>query len=340
VGDDFRARRLAISVAVLLVLLAGGAIAFRMSLHESWLRSVYRAVITTSLTGLDTNPRGTAALVTSMVLVICGVAIFAYVAASIAEALLGGLLPEALAEKRRRRAIERLRDHYIICGYGRVGRRIAEEFRQAGVAYCVLDYSEDAVEAAREHGDLLIRGNGTDDDDLREAGLERARGLVASADNDVSNLYITLSARNARQDLLIVARASDEDAARKLELAGADRVVQPYSAAGRQMANLVLKPQVTAFVDVVTSAAGPDLGFEEIEITPACAQDGKSIRQLRIREETGAIVIAIRKHDGGFDTTPVPEAVLQNGDVVIAAGTEDELQALEQLFAPREAVAG
>ena len=339
-GEDFRARRLAVSVAVLVALLAGGTIAFRLALHESWLRSVYRAVITTSLTGLDTNPRGTVALVTSMILVIGGVAIFAYVAASIAEALLGGLLPEALADKRRRRAIQRLGDHYIICGYGRVGRRIAEEFRHAGVDYLVLDYSDAAVEAAREHGDLLIRGNGTDDDDLREAGLDRARGLVASADSDVDNLYITLSARNARPDLLIVARASNEDAAAKLELAGADRVVQPYSAAGRQMANLVLKPQVTAFVDVATSTAGPDLRFEEIEITPACAQGGKSIRELRIREETGAIVIAIRKHDGAFDTTPVPDAVLDDGDIVIAAGTEEELQALEQLFAPREAVAG
>jgi voltage-gated potassium channel len=339
VRDDFRARRLAFSVAVLVALLAGGAIAFRLSLHESWLRSIYRAVITTSLTGLDTNPHGTAALLTSMVLVLGGVAIFAYVAASIAEALLGGLLPEALAEKRRRRAIERLRDHYIICGYGRVGRRIAEEFRHAGVDYVVLDFGDDAVEAARERGDLLIRGNGTDDDDLREAGLDRARGLVASADNDVDNLYITLSARNVRPELLIVARASTADAAAKLGLAGADRVVQPYSAAGRQMANLVLKPQVTAFVDVATSTAGPDLRFEEIEITPACAQGGKSIRELRIREETGAIVIAIRKHDGGFDTTPVPDAVLDDGDVVIAAGTEEELQALEQLFAPRESVA-
>ena len=339
-GEDLRARRLALSVAVLAALLLGGSITFHVALHESWLRSVYRSVITISLTGLDTDPRGTAALVTSMVLVIGGVAIFAYVAASIAEALLGGLLPEALAEKRRRRAIERLRDHYIICGYGRVGRRVAEEFRSARVPYLVLDYSDSAMEAAHEHGDLIVRGDGTDDDDLRQAGLEHARGLVASADNDVDNLYVTLSARAARPDLLIVARASTADAAAKLELAGADRVVQPYTAAGRQMANLVLKPQVAAFVDVATSAAGPDLRFEEIEITPACSQGGKSIRQLRIREETGAIVIALRKHDGRFDTTPVPDAVLEDGDVVIAAGTEEELRALEQLFAPREAVAG
>ena len=339
-GEGFRARRLGLSVGILAALLAGGTVAFRLSLHESWLRSIYRAVITTSLTGLDTNPRGTAALLISMVLVIGGVAIFAYAAASVAELLLGGVLTGHIAEKRRRKTIARLRDHYIICGYGRVGRRVAEEFRESGAAYVVLDYSQSAVEAAREHGDLLIEGNGTDDDDLRGAGLGTARGLVASADSDVDNLYITLSARNARPDLLIVARASNEDAAQKLRLAGADRVVQPYSSAGRQMANLVLKPQVAAFLDVATTSAGPDLRFEEIEVTPACAQGGKSIRDLRIREATGAIVIAIRKRGGGFDTTPEPDAVLEDGDVFIAAGTDEELRALEELFEPREAVAG
>ena len=132
--------------------------------------------------------------------------------------------------------MERLKEHYIICGYGRVGRRVAAEFREAGIEYAVLDFSPDAIEAAREARDLFIEGTGTEDEDLRAAGLERARGLVASSDSDADNLYITLSARAARPNLLIVARASDEDAAKKLRLAGADRVVQPYSTAGKEMA--------------------------------------------------------------------------------------------------------
>jgi voltage-gated potassium channel len=232
-----------------------------------------------------------------------------------------------------------LRDHYIICGYGRVGRRVAEEFRHAGVSYVVLDFSPDAVAAAREHGDDFIEGNGTEDEDLQAAGLERARGLVASSDSDADNLYISLSARTARPDLLIVARASDEDAAKKLKLAGADRIVQPYVAAGRVMANLILKPQVTAFLDVVTTATAPELRFEEIEVTRSSGQAGKSIRDLNVRRETGALIVALRKRDGSFDTTPTPEATLDEGDVMIAAGTPEELQALEELFAPREALA-
>jgi voltage-gated potassium channel len=139
---------------------------------------------------------------------------------------------------------------------------------------------------------------------------------------------------------MIVARASDEDAAKKLKLAGADRVVQPYQTAGRMMANLMLKPQVTAFLDAMTTAGGPDLRFEEIEVTRACGQAGKTIRELRIREETGAMIVALRKRDGGFDTTPEPDARLDEGDVMIAAGTVDELRSLEELFAPRQAVAG
>ena len=235
--------------------------------------------------------------------------------------------------------MERLNEHYIICGYGRVGRRVAAEFRESGIEYVVLDFSPDAIEAAGEAGDLFIEGTGTEDEDLLAAGLERARGLVASSDSDADNLYITLSARAARPNLLIVARASDEDAAKKLRLAGADRVVQPYSTAGKEMAKLVLRPQVAAFLDIVSTSGGPELRFEEIEVDETCEHAGQSIRDLRVREVTGAMIVALRKRDGTFDTTPDPDATLDVGDVIIAAGTPDELRRLEELFAPREAVA-
>jgi voltage-gated potassium channel len=203
----------------------------------------------------------------------------------------------------------------------------------------VLDFSEEALEAAREANVLFVDGSGTEDEDLLEAGLERATGLVASSDSDSDNLYITLSARAARPDLLIVARASDEDAAKKLRLAGADRVVQPYSTAGKEMAKLVLRPQVAAFLDIVSTSGGPELLFEEIEVKETCPQAGKTIGELRIRAETGAMVVALRKRDGTFDATPSPDAALEVGDVMIAAGSPDELRRLEELFAPSEAVA-
>jgi voltage-gated potassium channel len=245
----------------------------------------------------------------------------------------------AWAERRRRRKIERMRDHYVICGYGRVGRRVAQEFVEAGVDFVVLDFNPSVIEIARERGVPYIEGSGTRDEHLEAAGLLKARGLVAASDSDVDNLYITLTARSACPDILIVARASDEDAARKLERAGADRIVQPYTTAGEEMAKLVLKPQVAAFLEMVTSHGGPELRFEEIEVTPACGQAGRTIRDLRVRAETGALIVALRKPDGTFDTTPDPDAVLDAGDVMIAMGTEPELQALEELFAPREALA-
>jgi voltage-gated potassium channel len=337
--ESFSARRVAYAVTALLATLVGGTIGFHESLDETWLQSFYRTIVTISLAGLDTVPRSDSARAISIVLVFAGITIFAYIATIVVEGIARGVFTGALAERRRRRRIERLSDHYIICGYGRVGRRVADEFRHADVEFVVLDFTDDAVEAAREAGVDYIEGNGTEDEDLREAGLERARGLVASSDSDSDNLYITLSARSAKPDLLIVARASDEDAAKKLRLAGADRVVQPYSTAGKEMAKLVLRPQVAAFLDIVSTSGGPELLFEEIEVHETCDRAGKSIRELRVREETGAMIVALRKRDGSFDTTPTPDATLDVGDVIIAAGTPEELRALEELFAPREAVA-
>jgi voltage-gated potassium channel len=337
--EAFHPRRFLYAVAALVVVLAVGSILFRWSLHEPWLQSFYRALVSASLTGLDTVPPNDSSRIITMFVVLAGISIFAYVGSLIVELIARGVIGGMWAERRRRRTLQGLRDHYIICGYGRVGRRVAEEFREANASFVVLDFSPQAKEAAAEDGVLFIEGDGTSDEDLQEAHLERARGLVAASDDDADNLYITLSARAANPNLLIVARASNEDAGKKLQLAGADRVVQPYTAAGRVMANLVLKPQVTAFIDVVTTAAGGDLRFEEIEVTDACGQAGKSIREADIRRETGALVVALRKQDGTFDTTPDPEARLEAGDVLIAAGTDEELGLLENLFAPREAVA-
>ena len=328
-------------LAAIAATLAGGTIAFRETLHESWFQSFYRAVVTVTLTGLDTVPSGDGPRIVSLVLVGVGLTIIGYAGAVIVEAVAGGVITGALAERRRERTIEHLHDHFIICGYGRVGRRVAEEFRAAGdVQYVVLDFHEDAVAAAKEDGVLMVEGDATNDENLRRAGIERARGLVAASDSDADNLFVVLSARSVRRDLTIVARASGADAERKLGLAGADRIVLPYTTAGRVMANLVLKPQVTAFLDAVTTATGPDLQLAEIEVRQTCAAAGRTIRELRIRHETGAIVISLRKADGSFDTTPEPDTPIEVGDVLIGVGTPTELRALEDLFGPRETVAG
>jgi voltage-gated potassium channel len=340
VDDPFSTRRIAYALAAAVAVIAAGTIGFHNTTHEGWIQSFYRAIVTSSLTGLDTVPSNDSTRLISIALVLSGLTIFAFIATILVEGIAGGVFTGALAERRRRRTIEQLRDHYIICGYGRVGRRVASEFRDAGVQYVVLDFNQDAIEYAKERGDLYVEGNGTNDADLEATGLAHAKGLVASSDSDVDNLYITLSARTARPDLLIVARASEKDVAEKLRRAGADRIVQPYATAGKEMATLVLRPQVAAFLDVVSVTGGADLLYEEIVVTEKSGQAGKSIRGLRIRHATGAVIVALRRKDGTFDTTPDPDEVLETGDVMIAAGSSDELRKLEELFAPREAVAG
>jgi voltage-gated potassium channel len=338
--EEFSFRRFAWAFVAFAVMLGGGTVGFHEVTTETWVQAFYRAVVTTTLTGIDSRPPGVGAQLFTIFLLLGGVAIFLYLAGTIVEMIARGVLTDAWAERRRRKRIGRLREHYVICGYGRVGRRVAQEFQKAEVDFVVLDFNPNVLEIARERGIPYIEGSGTNDEDLEAAGLPRARGLVAASDSDVDNLYIVLSARSARSDLLIVARASDTDAARKLERAGADRVVQPYTTAGEEMAKLVLKPQVAAFLEMVSSHGGPELRFEEIEVTEASGQAGRTIRDLRVRAETGALIVALRKQDGTFDTTPDPDAVLDTGDVMIAMGTEPELQALEELFAAKEAVAG
>ena len=327
-------RRFVLAIMALFGVIVIGTIGFHR-FGEGWIPSFYRAVVSVSLTGLDSKPPSEGAQVFTIVLLLLGVAIFLYVAGAIAEAIARGLVTGAWQERRRRLTIEGMSNHFIICGYGRVGRRAGREFRESKEPYVVVDFHEDALEAAQKNGDVLVEGSGTEDVNLLAAGIERARGLVASADSDVDNLYITLSARAARPDILIVARASDDDAAKKLRLAGADRIIQPYSTAGREMAKLVLKPQVAAYLDVASTAgASAEIQFEEIVVTPGCLHAGATIRELKVRDVTGAMIIAVRKSDGSFDTTPAPTLKLEEGDILIGVGTSAELLALEELFTP------
>ena len=320
------------------VLFTGGTLGFIWTLGESWHAALYRTIVTASLTGLDSTPRGIWAELLTIVVVLSGVAIFGYFAAQLVDEIAHGVLGGAWREKRRRRMIDELRDHIIVCGYGRVGRRAADEFRASGIPFLVLDHSDDASAAAEANDDLFLRGNGADDEDLGRAGIDRARGLLVASDDDADNLYITLSAKSRRPDLTVIARASSEEAERKLKLAGADRVVTPYTTAGRVMANLMTKPQVTAFVNVLTSAREPELSFEEIEVRSTCDAVGLTIGELDVARRTGAYIVAINKRSGGLELRPSKETRLEEGDVIVGIGSPDEIRRLEGLFEPREAV--
>jgi voltage-gated potassium channel len=328
-------RRIAIAVAAIVAVFVGGTLGFASLLHESWHDALYRTAVTATLTGLDSTPHGVGAQLLTIGIALSGVAIFGYLVAGALDAIAHEVAGETRKTRRRLRMIDGLNDHFIICGYGRVGRRAAEEFQASGQPFVVLDFSADAIAYAKEHNVLFLEGRGSEDEDLARAGIDRAKGLLASADSDAENLYITLSARARCPELTIVARASDKEAERKLTLAGANRVVRPYSTAGIEMAKLALKPQVAAFLELVSSHAGPDLRFEEIEVHGDCPQAGSTIRELAIRRNTGAVVIALRKPDGTFDITPSPDERIEVGDVVIAIGTEPELKALEDIFTTR-----
>lgn len=328
-------RRLWRAMGIFLLVLFWGMVGFHFILGEGWVEALYRSVVTTTLTGLDTKPEGPGAELFSIFLLFAGVAIFLFIAGAIVEVIARGILTDAYVDRRRRRMIEQLRDHTIICGYGRVGRQVAAEYKAHGKQYVIIDFNAESVARAQEAGEPVIDGDGTNDDDLKRAGIERARGLVASSDSDVGNLYITLSARALCPELMIVARASTEDAAHKLKLAGANRVVQPYTAAGRTIANVMLKPQVAAFVESVTSAEEA-FRFEEIEVIGSCGHGGKSLADLAVRRVTGAIIIAIRRRDGSLVTSPGPDAVVEEGDIMVASGSTAELEQLEEMFAPKD----
>jgi voltage-gated potassium channel len=328
------------AVAGFVVLQAIGILGFSLIMDEGVVDAFYRTVILISTVGLDTLPETAGAKLFSVFLVACGVALFLYVVGLLIELAVSGIVSGAWQERRIRRSVSRLKGHYVICGYGRVGRRVADEFRAAGAEYVVVDHDPHAVTAARKRGELAVEGSATDDDVLEDAGIGLARGLVACLGTDAENLFVVLSARELAHDLLIVARASNADAGTKLLRGGADRVVTPYDIAGKELATMVLKPQVSAFLDLVTGgASSPEFGFEQIEVTAASGLAGSSVRSLRIRERTGALVIAHRRPGTSFDTRPDPDTPLGEGDVLIAVGTADELRALEELFRSSEAVA-
>jgi len=326
-------------VASVVLVFTGGTIGFMSILGESWHEALYRTIVSASLTGLDTTPHGLAAESLTIVIVLAGVAIFGYLAAQVFDSIAHGVLAGAWKEKKRRKMIDELRDHIIVCGYGRVGRRAAEELSLGGAPYVVLDFSEEALDFAREHNELVVEGNATEDEDLLRAGLDRARGVLVASDDDADNLYIVLSVKSRRPDVTVVARASSEAAERKLRLAGADRVVTPYTTAGRAMANLMIKPQVSAFLHDLTRAGAGDYSFEEIEVQATCGAVGQTIGELNVSTYTGANIVAIRKRSGGLETRPSKESLLEEGDVIVGVGSGAEIRKLEKMFEPREALA-
>ncbi len=226
------------------------------------------------------------------------------------------------------RKISGMRDHVVVCGWGRVGRAIARDLAAMGAETVVVDTDATRLEDAPVP---TVFGDATDDEVLDRAGLRRARALVAALDTDAGNLFVTLSARALRPEMFIVARVRLEENTDKLQRAGADRVVNPQSIGGARMAAFVLQPYVTDFVDVVMHDRGIEFRLEEISVPEHSPIEGCSIRDAHIRDRTGALVLALRDQSGRFTTNPAPETVVHAGQVIIAIGTPGDLETLQRL---------
>src|SRR5215210_5723682 len=316
-------RRLGQLIVLIVLLLGFGTVGFVITEGSSVFDGFVWALDTIATVGSVPSPKGADGKVVKIVLIILGVGTLFYALVTVTEFFVAGHLSGLLYERRASRMIEQLSNHYLICGLGRVGRQAARDLQAAGVSFVIVDPNPEVREAADELGAPLIEGAPSDDDVLGRAGIERARSVIACMDSDAENIFTTLTARELRSDITIVARASAEDSEKKLKRAGADRVISPYKASGTEMARLALHPQVSGVVDVT-----PEYRMEEIEVSAGCDGVGKKIGDIR----GGAFIVALRRPDGTFQAQPPSETVLEGGDVLLAMGTVRTMDRLEGLF--------
>ncbi len=295
-------------VATFLVL---GAIALSLVEGTSFWYSLRWAFDSMATLGTFDQAQTTGGQVILVVLILTGVGTLFWGVALMTEFFGGGHLGEALATRRAQKMIDSLKDHHIICGYGRVGRQVARDLRASHEPFVVVDSNPDNLDESVT-GDLnFIHGDAASDDALHKAGIERARSIIVCADSDTENVFITLTARELRGDVAIVARAAVEDAEKKLKRAGANRIISPYKTSGTEMARLALHPQLTGVVDVDV-----DYRMEEIAVAGACAAAGK-----RLGEVSGAAIVVGLRRGATFVPQPSADTVLEPGDIIVAMGT-------------------
>jgi voltage-gated potassium channel len=244
---------------------------------------------------------------------------------------------EAIGKRRHKRMIENLKDHYIICGYGRVGRGAAAELQHAGVPFVVVDISPERVERAMLAGMLAVAADSTRDETLRQVGIDRARGLVAALATDADNLFVLLSAKGLNPQIYVAARAAEESAEAKMRRAGADAVFAPYSITGHRLAQSLLRPHVVQFLDFTTKDIGMDIAIEQVRVSEQSEMVSRSIQEMQIGRNVGVIVMAIRKGDGRMMFNPTADTTVAGGDYLIVMGRQENLDSLEALLAePRK----
>jgi voltage-gated potassium channel len=315
-------RRLAFLGAIVAGLLLLGTVGLAASEDVGVWYAFRWALDTAATVGGFPQPRTTTGQIIHVGLILVGVGTLFYGLATVAEFFVAGHLGDLLAARRMQKTIDSLTDHHIICGFGRVGRQVTRDLNAARAKYVVVDSNHENRQLAEALGLYFIEGDATDDAVLVQAGIERARSIIACADSDANNVFITLTARELRANIVIVARAALEDTEKKLKRAGADRVISPYKASGAEMARLALHPQLSGVVDVDV-----EYRMEEIAVSEGCEAVGHSVDDIR----GGSMIVGLRRGPD-FQPQPPAETTLLAGDVIVAMGTPRTLERLEALL--------
>ncbi|MFC2003975.1 potassium channel family protein [Chloroflexota bacterium] len=321
-------RRLSWGIGALVAIIAIGVIGYTVIEGWSFLDSLYMTIITITTVGYnEVHPPTDNGQIFSIFLIIGGVGGALYALTGVMQYIVEGNIGTTWGRRRMKSKIAQLKGHFILCGFGRVGEEIAHTFKEEGAPFVVIDNRPDCIARIEQTGYLYLEADATSDEVLKEAGIERARGLVAAVGVDTDNTYITLSARELRPDLFVEARASSEEAEKKLKRAGADRVVSPYSLGGRRMAMLALRPAVVDFIDTVTQRRGPELQLENIAVSSGSSLAGQTVEEAR--QCSKATVLAVSKKSGRLLPNPSGEETIAAGDSLIIMGTREQLASLE-----------
>lgn len=291
----------------------------------------YMTIISVTTVGYrEVHPMSRLGEAWTTVVLLGGVATLFYTASTVMALVVEGGLHAHLERRRFTRMLHEIHDHFIICGYGRIGSIIADEFRRQNVPYVVIDRIPERVQTVLEHGGLAVEADASREEVLVRVGIHRARGLIAAVGTDAENVYAVLSARVLRPDLFIIARVENEDAEAKLRRAGADRVISPYTLGAVQIAATALRPAVVDFMRLATSSDRLDLSAEQIEIGSDATFVGRTLREANFRQAFGVVVVAIKRAEGNMTFNPEPDDTLHPGDQLVVLGNVAQLKALEE----------
>jgi len=323
-------RQVQIGLAALAFIMVAGTVGYVL-LGFSLLDAVFQTVETVSTVGFGLQRSlSESTKIFTIILILVGVGTALYTFTSALELLIEGHMRQLVRRRRMDREISRMEGHVVVCGWGRVGREVARYLEAAGRQVVVVDRDDSRLV---EVGHPTVHGDVTEDETLFAAGVPRAGTVVAALDTDADNLFVTVASKSMSPDLQVIARARSDTSEPKLIRAGADRVVNPQRLGADRMAAFVTQPHVVDFIDVVMHDGSLEFRLEEISVTPESPLRGKTLWSAHLHDRTGALVLAIRRGDGTFVTNPSPGIAIDAGDVLISVGTEEQLQALDELAA-------